>query len=333
MPNPTLSDVHVNRPLTEMAMNWIQDQEDFLGTSDVLPYIGNESKSDSYFIYDKNDLNRDEAKVRAPGTESAGSGFRLDNSGSFNAEKIAIHQDIPYDTLDNQDNALDLERGAMNTVMQKLMIKQDRDFASAFMGASNWNFSYDLSGSESDLPSDTQWNNDSGSPIKVMKYIMDQDVGATWRPPTIGIIGKNVFSELEFHSNIVDNVKYTNNVAEVDKEDLIANLLGLRGLFVPEANYATANEDTSVSVNAASNYTIKPDDVLLLHVPTNASVMNPSAAYVFGWEGMRGADGLNIRVKRLEDDMREVVRIEGEMAYDMKVTSSYLGAYIANAIS
>src|SRR5881396_2554265 len=93
MPNPTASDVHVNVPLTNISIAWIQQQDAFVATS-VFPNVPFAQQSNRYFTYRRDDFFRAEAEYRAPGTESAGSGWRLDNTPTYNAQVIAVHKDV-----------------------------------------------------------------------------------------------------------------------------------------------------------------------------------------------------------------------------------------------
>ena len=70
---PTANQVHINRPLTNISVAYIQDDTHFIAGK-VFPEIPVDKKSDLYFRYKKEDWFRDEARPRADGTESAGSG-------------------------------------------------------------------------------------------------------------------------------------------------------------------------------------------------------------------------------------------------------------------
>ena len=92
MPQPTASDVHVNRPLTSYSTAFIQDQSDFIA-GQIFPSIPSESKSDEYWIYDRGDWMRNVAEKRAAGAASAGGGFTI-STATFAVERYAIHQDV-----------------------------------------------------------------------------------------------------------------------------------------------------------------------------------------------------------------------------------------------
>ena len=73
MPNisPSAGDVHVNRPLTNISIAYMQDQTNFVAGR-VFANIPVTKQSDAYFTYERGSWNRDEMQERAPGTESAG---------------------------------------------------------------------------------------------------------------------------------------------------------------------------------------------------------------------------------------------------------------------
>src|SRR5690554_4523754 len=92
MPNPTPSDVHVNRPLTTMSLAFMQSADGFVADR-VFPNIPVMKQSDTYFTYDRGYFNRVEMKKRAPSTESAGGGYAI-GTDSYNAQVYAFHKDI-----------------------------------------------------------------------------------------------------------------------------------------------------------------------------------------------------------------------------------------------
>ena len=63
---PTGSDVHVDVPLTNISLAYMQSEENFISTK-VFPFIPTAKQSNKYYIYDRADFNRDQAAVRGPG--------------------------------------------------------------------------------------------------------------------------------------------------------------------------------------------------------------------------------------------------------------------------
>jgi hypothetical protein len=52
MPILTPSDVHIDKPLTNLTLAYVQDQSSFIADK-VFPTVGVESQSDYYYIYDR----------------------------------------------------------------------------------------------------------------------------------------------------------------------------------------------------------------------------------------------------------------------------------------
>lgn len=86
-----MSDVHVNRPLTNISIAYIQEQTQFVADK-VFPLVPVQKQSDRYFQYLKEDWFRSDAEERAPGTETAGSGWKLDNTPTYYTPIYGIHK-------------------------------------------------------------------------------------------------------------------------------------------------------------------------------------------------------------------------------------------------
>src|ERR1035437_514376 len=137
MPQPTVSDVHVNKPLTNISIAYIQDAKDFVADK-VFPIVPVMKQSDRYFVYTKAYWFRTEAKVRADATESAGSGFEVDNTPSYYAPVVAVHKDVGDQIRANADTPLDMDRDATLFVTQQLLLKREKDFFNKFFTIDTW---------------------------------------------------------------------------------------------------------------------------------------------------------------------------------------------------
>lgn len=308
MPNPTTENVHVNRPLTNIAVNWIQGQDRFVA-DEIFPYVGVDKKSDDYFKFNKNDLTRIEAKKLAAGAESAGSGYRVD-TGTYTAEVYAFHKDIADQVRANSDNPLDPDRNATQHVMQNLMMKREKIFGDNFMDSTGHGWT-NSDGSKN-------WSSDSGSPILDIRNAIST-VGEYWADANVAVMGKNLYDELMNHSSFLDRIKYTQE--GVVTEELMARVLDLDAIYVSKATHSTSEEGASASMSRC----IPSESLLLVHVPDTPQIDVPSAGYTFGWENLSGAEGLNVAVQSMRADLRHSDRIEGQMAFDMKQVAPDLG--------
>ena len=75
------------------------------------------------------------------------------------------------------------------------------------------------------------------------------------------------------------------------------------------------------------NYLIS-NQALLVYAAPAPSIMKPSAGYTFAWSGLFGAGAFGNRVSSFRMEHLKSDRIEGEMAYDMKLVGADLGVYL-----
>jgi hypothetical protein len=71
---------------------------------------------------------------------------------------------------------------------------------------------------------------------------------------------------------------------------------------------------------------------MLAYANPSPSIDQPSAGYTFSWKGYFGASASGLRIKQFRIEPKEVDRIEGEMATDMKITAADLGAFMYRAV-
>ena len=131
MANPTLSSVHIDQTLSNVSTAYFQEPSDYVAGL-VFPNVPVSSKTDKYWVFDKNDSLRERALERGPGTESAGGGFRL-STDSYTVKVYAWHVDLDDQTLANADAGLDLEQAAARMCTDAIRRMMEADFmASAF---------------------------------------------------------------------------------------------------------------------------------------------------------------------------------------------------------
>ncbi len=75
MPLPTAGQLHVNKPLTNLSIGWIQDNQNFAAGS--FGWVPSDAQSDEYFKWSREDLLRSEAKEVGPGGLAPIRGERL----------------------------------------------------------------------------------------------------------------------------------------------------------------------------------------------------------------------------------------------------------------
>lgn len=337
---PTRSDVHVNAPLTNISVAYAQEENKFVAAR-VFPEVPVDKQSDRYFVYSRADFNTDEMRERAPATESAGSGYTLDNTPTYFAKKYALHKDIDDDTRANSDSVLSPDRDATIFLTRKALIRREKIWAANyFTNASGW--SNMLTGVASN-PSASQflaWSNyTSSTPVENVRAAITAIEELTGYTPNKLTLGKAVFDKLVDHPELMDRVKYGQtggseaDIARVNVQNMAA-LWGLDEVVVASAIINTGAKGNTYAASASneSNSFILGNNALLTYSPKEPGLQTPSAGYTFSWKGYFGAAANGVRIKRFRMEHLESDRVEIEMAVDLKQVAPDMGFFFYNCL-
>lgn len=324
---PTPGDVHVNTPLTNISIAFLQNAADFVAAK-VFPNIPVSKQSDRYYVYNRGDFNRDEMTERAPGTESAGSGYTLDNTPTYFANRYSIHKDIPDEVRANADAVLNPDREATAFVSHKALIKREKLFVNKYFTTGQW--ATDITGVASG-PSGAQvlqWSAANSDPIKNVRDAKRTIRESTGYEPNKLVLGRAVYDTLLDHPSIIDRIKYGQTApgAAMTNSQILAQLLGVDEVLVMNSIENTAKEGQT-----AAHSFIGGKKALLVHSATAPGLMTPSAGYTFSWTGLMGAGNEGNRVRQFRLEQLGVDRVEIDMSFDMKMVAADLG-YFWNSI-
>lgn len=317
MPLPTHNDVHVNRPLTNVAIAYSQDQT-FSVADKMFPIVGVNKQSDSYFTFEKSDFRRVEAKLRAPGSPAAEGGYRV-STGSYFCHQYAIRIPITDEARANADEPLNLDMNASRWVTEQLILKRDKIWATNYFATSIW--ARDLTGGTDFV----QWSGSGGDPIKLIHDESVRMLKETGKKPNRMLVGAEVMPALLNHPDIIERIKYTQRgVASVE---LLAELFGVSKFVV-----GALSEDTALEGATDVNAFMFGKSALLCYAPDSPSITEPSAGYMFSWKTAgSGAGGL--RVRKWASEERQADFVEGQMAFDPKVTATDLGTFLSSVVA
>jgi len=195
MPLLTPNSVHIDQPLTNLTIAYVQDQTNFIADK-VFPTVGVQKQSDKYYIYDRDNMNRTgDVKALAPRTEVNRIGMSISNA-SYYADVYGLGMDFDQQTLANEDAALDIRSAGAATLTNRLLIHREEQFASTFFAASVW-------GSET-TPSNLWSDYTNGTPIAdvtAARRTMQLKSGG-FKPNTM-VVGKEVRDILINHPDIL----------------------------------------------------------------------------------------------------------------------------------
>ncbi len=328
----TASDLHINTGLTRVSVAYKQSADMYIAGK-IFPSVPVAKQSDKIFKFDKNDWRRSQAKVRAPGTESAGGGFAVDSSTTYFCDVHAFHQDVPRETLANSDIG-DFDIQVAEFVTDQLLLDRERDFVTNYFTTNLWadqGTPNDCTGSASSdtYPYFIYFSDDADSdPLGLMRTAKNAVHKSTGFRPNTLIVGQEVHDELALHPDIRDAIKYTETgIADLKGNQRLASLLGVERYFVGQSTYASNIEGATEAYdfNFGKN-------MLLCYVPQRAGLLIPASGYTFEWTGLNGL-GYNVSMDKWYDRNRNSWRIEGEMAYDAKLIGSDLGIFFSGAVA
>lgn len=317
MPGPLGSDLHVDALLTNISvgyknLEYIADQ--------ICPIVQVKKQSDIIPQYDKSHWFRDEAKLRAPGTKSEGGGWTVDVTNLYHCLKYSYRKEIADDDRANADAPFNLDRESTEFVTDKIQLRRERNFASSLFTTGVWTTN---KVGDTDF---TKWSDyANSSPLTDLTGWIDTVEGLIGREPGTFVMGKQVWSILKWHPDLVDTIKYTQK-GQVSLE-LFKTLAELDRVFIGKALYTATAEGTA---EASVSYSrIWGKNALMLYVPPTPSLMTPAACYTFVWQVV--ANALQY-IKRMRDEEREVDIIEGNTYFDQRRVGADAGLYASDVI-
>lgn len=324
---PTRQQIHIDRALTNVSVAYMQEESVFVADK-VFPQIPVQKQSDTYFIYNKGDFFRDEAQMRAKGTESAGGDYDIETADPYFCKKYSYHQDVTEEDRVNADSPLQPNVDATEHVSHKLLLKREILWASNFFKAGVWGT--DITGKAASPSGETetlQWDQAGSDPIKDITTAAIKMVEETGKRPNVLVLSPHAFNALKLHEDILDKIKYTQK--GIVTLDLLAMLFEVEKVYVTWAiqNTAGKGQDANMSFVMGKN-------ALLCYSESRPGIKKASAGYIFAWKGLKGAGAFGNRVVRIPMPWlgEDTERIEGDMAFDMKVVAKDMGIFFKDIV-
>lgn len=332
MPNPYGSDLHVNGPLSSVAVRYLQQNNRYIAEQ-VFPGVPVEKRSDLYWKYSKSDWLRTDAAKRAPATESQGTGFNMD-SDQYYCHVYAVHKDIDDQTRANADSNFKLDSDATKLITGQLLLKRDIDFVNTYFKTGVWATEYTGVSASPTGTQFLQWDQSASDPLSDTTDWFEAFDELTGFMPNKLVIGVDVWKALKNHPAILDRIKYTQK--GVVTEDLVAEFFGVEKLIIARARQATGNQiNDAAAQDAAATFgrIANKKSAMLVYAPASPSIVQPSAGYIFKWSGYAAGNKQGLRVKNFRLERQEVDRVEASMTYDMKVVATDCGVFLNSVVA
>jgi hypothetical protein len=300
---PGRGDVHVDRPLTQIAIAFAQNPEAFIADR-VFPILPVSKQTDKYFQIPKGDWFRDEMQKRAPGALSAQRTHNV-STDSYSCDVWALHEMLADQVRANYDSPLQADREITEGLSQAGMIRKELQWVSDYFGSGKWTLDQ------------TGWDRADSTPIEDVRAGKRRVQARTGFRPNKLVIGREVYDALLDHPDIVGRLDrgQTTGAAIVMRQNLAA-------LF----------ELDEVLVMDSVDF-IGGKSALLVYAAPAPGLYTPSAGYTFSWTGLLGSGALGMRMKRIRDEKRESDMLEIQMAFDQKLVHADLGQFFITIVN
>lgn len=322
---PTNSDLNISYTLTNMAIGFKQESDRFVAGK-VFPELPVPKHKGSYYVWNKDDLFRDEAEIAAAGTPAPLQDIRL-SSDTFNCKVYHLGGLVSEEDMADEDEAVSKEVTHTEAIVTKLLIRRERQWASNYFTTSKWTGST----TGADLVGGTDfvvWSNyTSSDPVQDIEAqcIQMEKLGVDRKDFTL-TVGAEVYAKLVHHPKFLERYEFTQ--AAIMSEALIARVLNIKQVVVPKASYNSAGKFATASMAF-----IQGKNALLTYSPPSPRKDLPSAGYHFVWSKLIGAANEGIRIRKWWDPDIRSTKVVGESSFDPKLTSSVLGVFFSAAVA
>jgi len=325
MPMLTPSDVHVDVPLTNLTIAYMQAAENFVADK-VFPMVSVSKQSDKYYKYSREGLRDGDVTVLAPRTEVNRVGMAL-STDSYFADVRGLGMDFDEQTLANEDTALELRSQGANVLMEKIMIDREVRWASAFFSAGIWG---------PDITPGNLWSDYTNSTpiVDVTTGRRTMQLASGGYKPNTMVVGKEVRDVLINHPDILARLNGGSTVSNpaLITDAKLAEIFEVENFYVMEAVRNTAAE----GVTDAFGF-IGGKNALLTYTPSTMGLRTPGAGAIFCWDSIPGVSGMGITVESFSDDalkrqqIAELIQVKS--SDDMKLIGSEMGYFFEACVA
>ena len=317
--SPFAGDVHVDVPLTNFSQKYLQMETAFVGMR-AFPNLPVSKQSDRYYVFDRDQFYRDEATIRADGTETQGGGFTLSTETYF-ADVYGFHKLVSDRQRSNQDAAVNLDESSAQYVTHKLLIARERAMANTTFTAAAW-------------PSYTapavNWSGTTDDPIINVRTAIREVHENTGYRPNKALIGRQAYDTLLDNDAVLARITggSTADMPANVMRQLLATLFELQEIYVMDSVFTSTVEGAATTTRSF----IGGDNMLIYYAPDSVGLEEPSAVTQFSWTGYLGATEAGLVIRNFREEGVRSDKIEGEMAFEYKITGVDLG-YIYTGVS
>ena len=320
---PTGADLTVSMPLTNLSVAYAQEASAFIADR-VFPTVRVVDQGGIYYVHERGNWFRPEAKVRAPATESVGSGWEL-SSQAYMAAVYAFHKDIA-----DQDRArgrtFDQDQEATDFVTHQMLLTRELAWSQKYFAPGIWATERTGVAASPGATEFLQWNDPNSDPVRDIRALATQQARTTGFRPNKFVIGPEILDTIVQHPKIVELYKHTQ--PGVPDTDILAPLFKVDEVLVPEVIQNTAIEGAADAMGF-----VYGKSALLAYAAPRPGLKTPSAGYNFAWDGYLPGAGMGAVMSRFRMEQIKSTRVEAESAYDMRVVAAEMGTFLTSVVA
>ena len=301
---PLKPSLHVDQLRSNISVKYKNDN---YVAREVFPEVPVKKDSDKFRVYDRNF--RLPETGRADGAEARRHNFLVSTSG-YILEEHALKDVVTDRQAENYDLA-SLRSDLTEELTDKILLRMEKSVADLFTSTS-WSQNVSLSAAQ-------QWSADTitSNPIPLMDTATTVVMEQTGCKPNIAIVPQRVMIKAKNHTSIIDRIKYTNvNITPM----MLAGLFDTPKMVVPSAVIDTSAEGLSSNI-----VPIWGDNVFVGYRAESASLLKPSAGYVF--------KANKPLVKRWREEKVSGEEIAVGMLYQATVVASLAGYLLKDTLA
>ena len=337
MPMLTAAQVHVDVPLTNLTVAYLQSTQGFVADK-VFPNVPVDKKTNKYYTYNRADFNRiGNVKPRAPRTRPERIGMSL-STDSYSIEEYQLATDFDFETLANADTMLDIRSAGASMVTMQLMIDREKKWADTYFASGVWTTEYTgVANADNDTAAEiTQWDDYTNSTpiVDVTNAKRAAQLASGGFIPNVMVVTRDVRDVLVNHPDILARLNGGATVTDTAlvTDAKLAEIFGVSRFLISDAIQNTAPEGVAESLSF-----VNTKKAAIYYSPAAPGLMVPAAGYNFTWASLENASGYGVEVKSYSDDALRREGIAEElhciMAYDMKVVSADMGIFFNTVLS
>lgn len=329
MPIPVQSDVHVNRPLTNLVESYAQDMKDFVSMT-VFPPVSVDERSNLFYSWDRADFNRPAVKPRAPGTRAEASGVRLATK-TYACIDYALAHPVPDAIRGNADPMVNLDYSGTRYLTNQALTDREINWATKYFGPGLWATTM-TGNATADSTHVKFWDAAGSSPIEDIFIGKETIKMATGMDANVLVLSYQVKRALKRNPELIDLLKYGQTAPGpvVIKDSDLAALFEVDRVVTMGAIKTTSAEGAATATSAF----IGGKHAMLAYAAPAPGIDVASAGYTFNWRNAFNGNAApgGWRIKKYRDETIESDVLEMGQSYDQNLVAVDLGYFFASVV-